>query len=218
MMLHLVTSIVVAYLLGSISGSLLLGRLKGVDIRKQGSGNAGGTNAFRTQGARFALGVVAIDLGKGFVAAKWLPGWIAALGIAPGTDLTIAAMAGGFAATLGHVYPLYHGFRGGKGAGTLAGALLALLPWAALPVIAVWIVVLILSGYVGLSTMVAAASFVPIAALLAPASQQPLWLGFALLCAGFIVFTHRSNIQRLRDGTENRFEKVRLFRRRRASV
>lgn len=103
-----------AYLLGSASGSLLLGRARGVDIRTQGSGNAGGTNAFRTQGWRFALGVVAFDVGKGALAASFgylLPGGM------PTTPLA-QALACGLAAAIGHVWPVWHGFRGGKGAAT----------------------------------------------------------------------------------------------------
>src|SRR5687768_1118739 len=102
--------LVAAYLLGSISGSLLLGRLRGVDIRTQGSGNAGGTNALRTQGWRFALGVVLIDVGKGALAAA-LAGFVV-----PGASHSGWTLAAVFAAVAGHVWPLFHGFRGGKGA------------------------------------------------------------------------------------------------------
>ena len=120
-MIALIIKIVLAYLLGSVSGSLLLGRLKKVDIRAQGSGNAGGTNAFRTQGPVFAIGVVLIDVGKGFVAAWWIPSLVfgnqAAL-----LESGLIVMACGFAAVLGHCFPIWHGFRGGKGAATAVGA------------------------------------------------------------------------------------------------
>src|SRR3982750_4175819 len=100
--------LLLAYLLGSLSGSLLLGRFRGVDIRTQGSGNAGGTNALRTQGWKFALGVVVVDVGKGALAA-WL-----ALRSAP-TDGTLSpyavALAASLAAVIGHVWPVWHGFR-----------------------------------------------------------------------------------------------------------
>lgn len=118
--------VVTAYLLGSLSGSLLLGRRRGVDIRTQGSGNAGGTNAFRTQGPAFGLGVVLIDIGKGVLAA-WL-----ARALAP-TDSVFDPAAHGYAAViaamLGHVWPLWHGFRGGKGAAPLVGGLFVVWPW-----------------------------------------------------------------------------------------
>ena len=195
-----------AYLLGSLSGSLLLGHLRGVDIRTHGSGNAGGTNALRTLGWKFALGTVLIDVGKG-VAATWL-----ALRFGPAPWVAYAA---GFAAILGHVWPVFHGFRGGKGGGTLVGALLVLWPLAVPVLIGTWLVVLVASGYVGLSTMLAAGSLVPLALL---AGDGPLRLAFAVACAVFIAFTHRANVARLRAGTESRFERVRLFAHRRRSA
>jgi glycerol-3-phosphate acyltransferase PlsY len=104
--------IVLGYLLGSVSGSLLLGRLRGIDIRTQGSGNAGGTNAFRTQGPWFALGVALIDVGKSALAA-----WTGGYGIADGGHALRIALLAGAAAAAGHVWPLYYGFHGGKGVG-----------------------------------------------------------------------------------------------------
>ena len=119
--------ILAAYLLGSLSGSLLLGKLRGVDIRTQGSGNAGGTNAFRTQGAKFALGVVVVDIGKGALAA-WL-----GLRFAQ-ADTAWLAYVVAFAAVIGHVWPVWHGFRGGKGAATLIGAVAVLVAvWGSPP-------------------------------------------------------------------------------------
>ena len=142
-----------AYLLGSVSGSLLLGRLRGVDIRRHGSGNAGGTNALRTLGWRFALGVVAIDLGKGALAA-WLALRFAPLGQA--LDVTAHGYAAAACAVVGHVWPLWHGFRGGKGAATAVGGLLMLWPWSIGVLLPVWMLVLVATGYVGLSTVLAA--------------------------------------------------------------
>ena len=193
-----------AYLLGSLSGSLLLGRLRGVDIRRHGSGNAGGTNALRTLGWRFALGVVVIDVGKGALAA-WL-----GLRFAPGWAYPAAALA-----VVGHVWPLWHGFRGGKGAATVVGALLVLWPLAVLPLLAAWALVLVASGYVGLSPVLAMASL-PVFAWWQQAG--PARTGFALAMALFLLFTHRGNLQRLRRGTESRFERARLWRRRRAGA
>ena len=153
----LALALLLAYLFGSISGSLLLGRLQGVDIRTQGSGNAGGTNALRTRGWRFALGVVLIDVGKGALAAA-LPGW---LGSGP-ISLEQAALACGLLAVAGHVWPLFYGFRGGKGAATLIGGLAVVWPLALLPLLGTWLVVLMLTGYVGLSTILAAAALLQI--------------------------------------------------------
>lgn len=196
--------ILVAYLLGSLSGSLLLGKLRGVDIRTQGSGNAGGTNAFRTQGAMFALGAVAVDIGKGALAA-WL-----GLRFADESVVAWLPYAAAFAAAIGHVWPIWHGFRGGKGAATVIGGIAVLWP-AAVPVLfAVWICVLILSGYVGLSTMLAGLSL----AVLAVAMQvDQTRLIFAAATALLLLFTHRANIARLRAGNESRFEKARLLHR-----
>ena len=129
-----VLPILAAYLLGSFSGSLLLGRLRGVDIRTLGSGNAGGTNALRTQGWKFALGTVLVDVGKG-VLAVWL-----ALRFGGGEAWLPYATAA--AAILGHVYPVFHGFRGGKGAGTLVGALLLAWPVSVAVLIGMWLLVL----------------------------------------------------------------------------
>ena len=192
-----------SYLLGSLSGSLLLGRLRGVDIRTLGSGNAGGTNALRTQGWRFALGVVVIDVGKGALAA-----WLA------GVMLPQAGIGGAFAAILaavaGHVWPVFHGFRGGKGAATLVGGLLVAWPLALVPVLGVWVVSLVLSGYVGLSTVLAGFALAAYA-MLPPV--DPVRLAYGAAFAALLAFTHRGNLQRVRTGTEPRFERARLFHR-----
>jgi glycerol-3-phosphate acyltransferase PlsY len=198
--------ILVAYLLGSLSGSLLLGRLRGVDIRTQGSGNAGGTNALRTQGWKFALGTVLVDVGKGVLAA-----WLA---LRFGGGEAWLPWAAGFAAVLGHVWPVFHGFRGGKGAGTLVGVLLVLWPLGLAVMIGSWLLVLGVGGYVGLSTILGAASLLPLALL---TGADPWRLGFAALLALFILFTHRANVARLRAGTEPRFERARFLVRRRTA-
>lgn len=207
-MIALVIKVILAYLLGSVSGSLLVGKFKKVDIREHGSGNAGGTNAFRTQGLVFALFVVIIDVGKGFLAAWWLPSlhlWVAPATASP----EVQAMLCGFAAVVGHCFPVWHGFKGGKGAGTAIGALISIGPWLLAPMILVWLITLVLSGYVGLATVLAGFTLVPAA----------WWLGdmtllvFTGLLALFLLFTHRSNMRHLKDGTENRFERARLFKR-----
>jgi glycerol-3-phosphate acyltransferase PlsY len=198
--------ILVAYLLGSLSGSLLLGRLRGVDIRTQGSGNAGGTNALRTQGWKFALGTVLVDVGKGVLAA-----WLA---LRFGGGEAWLPWAAGFAAVLGHVWPVFHGFRGGKGAGTLVGVLLVLWPLGLAVMVGSWLLVLGIGGYVGLSTILGAASLLPLALL---TGADPWRLGFAALMALFILFTHRANVARLRAGTEPRFERARFLVRRRTA-
>jgi len=208
------TAALIGYLLGSLSGSLVLGRLRGVDIRATGSGNAGGTNALRALGWRFALAVVAIDLGKGALAALAAP-WLTVL-LMPGSAVAtpVAAVAGYFA-VLGHVWPLYFRFRGGKGAGTAVGVIAVLSPWCILPLLLVWIVTILGTGYVGLATILAGLSLVPAMWLLGP---DPLPAVLGVLAVGLavtLIFTHRSNLARLRDGSESRFEQARLLKRRR---
>ncbi|HPW33678.1 MAG TPA: glycerol-3-phosphate 1-O-acyltransferase PlsY [Arenimonas sp.] len=193
-----------SYLLGSVSGSLLLGRFRGVDIRNQGSGNAGGTNAFRTQGFKFALGVVLIDIGKGALAAYL------ALRFSSPAYRDVLPSAAVFCAVIGHVWPVFHGFRGGKGAATLVGGLLLLFPAAVLILVAVWCLCLSLTGYVGLSTVLAGFSLLAFALI----SDAPMpILIFSALAAFLMLFTHRANMQRLLQKNEYRFDKIMLWRR-----
>ena len=201
-------NLVLAYLIGSVSGSLLLGRLKHVDIRTMGSGNAGGTNAFRTQGLVFALGVVLIDVGKALLATALVPGLgrAAEAGLLSGQALQLACAG---AVILGHCYPLYHGFRGGKGAATTVGCLLVIAPWLLAPMLLTWLLVLAVSGYVGLATVVAGFSLVPAAWLVFGPSPV---LVFTVAVALFMTFTHRGNLSRMREGTEGRFNRPRLAR------
>jgi len=198
----IVILIAVAYLLGSLSGSLLLGKLRGVDIRRLGSGNAGGTNALRTQGVWFALGTVLIDIGKGVLVAWLAWHWL------PVSMWPWGGYACALAAVIGHVWPLFHGFRGGKGAATLVGTLCVVWPMALPLVLATWLLCLTLSGYVGLSTVLAGGSLL-VLALFAP--EQTSRLVFAASAALLLLFTHRANLRRLRTGTESRFERVRVL-------
>ncbi len=206
-MIDLLIEVILAYLLGSVSGSMVLGAVRHVDIRKSGSGNAGGTNAFRTQGFWFALGVVVIDIGKGALAAAWIPG----LGLAAQgqpVSLEVQSLACGFAAVVGHCYPVWYGFRGGKGAATAVGALAVIEPAVLLPMIATWLLVLVLTGWVGLATMLAACSLIPVFIWLG-VSPPVLWFG--ILLAVFIVIMHRSNIVNMLNGTEYKFQKIRII-------
>jgi glycerol-3-phosphate acyltransferase PlsY len=205
-MTDLLVKALLAYLLGSVSGSMVLGAFRHVDIRKSGSGNAGGTNAFRTQGFRFALGVVLIDIGKGALAAGLIPGLtIALLGQPVSTELQMLTC--GFAVVVGHCYPIWYGFRGGKGAATAVGALAVIEPMVLLPMIVTWLLVLVLTGWVGLATMLAAISVVPAFYWLG-VSEAQMWFGVVL--AVFIVIMHRSNIVNMRNGTEHKFQRIRV--------
>ncbi len=205
-MIDLLLKALLAYLLGSVSGSLLLGRLRGVDVRKSGSGNAGGTNALRTLGVGFALLVVVIDIGKGWLATAWVATLtIPGVPVGPVTAAPICAMA----AVLGHIYPVFYGFRGGKGVATWVGGWLAMLPAIVLPLFLVFVSVVLLTGYVGLASIMTAVAALPLAFWLVPDGVSPL-LVYAAAAALLIVYTHRSNISRLIGGTENRFDKVRI--------
>lgn len=211
-MLDLFVRLLVAYLLGSINGALLIGRFRGVDIRTQGSGNAGGTNALRTQGWAFASGVIVIDVGKALLAVWLLPTAV----IPPALPAQWLAVGCGFAAVLGHVYPLFHGFRGGKGVATVLGTVLALSLPLLLGVLAVWLLMMALFGYVGLGSMVAAAAlpllvqWTAARGLLAATEVWPL-TAFGIACATFVIWTHRANILRMRAGTEPRSRRLWLL-------
>jgi len=205
-MIDLSVKVLLSYLLGSVSGSMVVGALKHVDIRTSGSGNAGGTNAFRTQGFWFALGVVIIDIGKGALAAGLIPALNFGFGVDGGVTGALQ-LACGFAAVVGHCYPVWYGFRGGKGAATAVGALLVIAPLAILPMLLTWLLILGITGWVGLGTMLAALSLIP-ALLLLGADAQTLAFGVSL--ALFILFTHRSNIRNMLNGTEYRFERARI--------
>lgn len=213
-MLELGLKVLLSYLAGALNGALIVGKLAGgIDIRTLGSGNAGGTNALRTQGKWFAFRVMVIDVGKG-----WLPPWLLPALALPGVPLdpevsrTWLTLACAAAAVVGHCYPVWFDFKGGKGAATAIGALLAIAPALTLPALVVWCLVLTTTGFVGLATMLAAAVL-------------PVWVGFTELpgqwalfwflvaLALFIIYTHRGNIQRLREGRESRLEKAMLWRR-----
>ncbi|MCH7510062.1 MAG: glycerol-3-phosphate 1-O-acyltransferase PlsY [Proteobacteria bacterium] len=213
-MLELGTKILLAYLLGSVSGSLLIGKLKGgVDIREMGSGNAGSTNALRTQGKMFAFGVMIIDVGKGYISAALIPVLaIAGLAEDPAVGRDWLVMACSSAAVIGHCYPFWHGFHGGKGAATLIGTLTFIQPVILLPVIAVWLLVVMSSGFVAMATIMAGFSAPVYLLLTGQVANQPL-LTLAVSMALFLVYTHRENIRRLKAGAEVRVGQLAIFRR-----
>jgi len=198
-MIAIAAKVLIGYLLGSINGSLVLGLLRHIDIRKEGSGNAGGTNALRTHGKLFALGVILIDVLKAVVAVGLIP----ALGGVDPERLLWLQLGCGVAVVVGHCYPVFFGFRGGKGMATLLGVYAVLSPILLLVAIATWLVALGLFGYVGMATMMAAAAVPIYLAIAGPVSAGPMIL-FSLLMAAFIAFTHRGNIERLQRGTEPR--------------
>jgi glycerol-3-phosphate acyltransferase PlsY len=211
-MLELGVKFLISYFIGSLMGAMIVGKLRGgIDIRTMGSGNAGGTNALRTQGIGFAIGVVLIDVGKGVIGAGVVPGLeLPFVETNPEISRVWLTLCCGAAAVFGHVWPIYHRFRGGKGAATLIGTLTIIGPELILPLVLVWAWTIILSGYVGLATMVAAVAIPVWIGFARLPADQPLFIYCAVMAA-FIVLWHRPNIQRMREGTEHRNTKLMLF-------
>lgn len=215
-MLELGVKFLISYFIGSLMGAMIIGKLRGgIDIRTMGSGNAGGTNALRTQGIVFAMGVVIIDIGKGYVGAGIVPGLeIPFVPTDPDVSRYWLTLCCAAASVFGHVWPVYHRFNGGKGAATLVGTMIVLGPELVLPLILVWAWVLVLSGYVGLATMIAAASVPVWIGVTRLPEDQPLFIYCAVMAA-FIILWHRSNIRRMRDGSEHRNTRLMIFSRKR---
>ena len=210
-MLELGVKVLIAYFLGTALGSLILGRLRGVDIRSMGSGNAGATNALRTQGKLFGFMVLLIDIAKGLVAVLWLPSAaLPGVGLDPQVSRAWLTVACGCAVIVGHVFPVWFGFRGGKGAATVVGVVAAIEPRLLVPLILSWFIVLMLTGFVGLATMLSGVALIAAVLLLEP-HNAPL-LTFCVGVSLFVLYTHRSNISRMRAGEENRVRRLWLFR------
>ncbi len=212
---ELILLLFASYVTGSTPTSIIVGKVfKDIDIRKHGSGNAGSTNVFRVLGWKPALIVVIVDVFKG-----WLPAAVYATYLFQGQpieDTGVVQILCGFAAVLGHTYTMFAGFNGGKGVGTLGGMLLALFPIAVPLCLLVFAMVIMFTGYVSVGSMLASVSLPILLFILPPlglAQPPPLsLLVFSLLVPWFIIFTHRSNLSRLRSGEENRFEKAMIFR------
>lgn len=199
--MHPVAAVVIAYLLGSVPFAYLAGRVRGVDLRQHGSGNLGATNAVRVLGVPTGVVVYLLDTLKGFLPVFVLGPML----VASRHDLW--AIAIGVAAIAGHVRPVYLGFqKGGKGVATAGGVFLALAPLATALGLAVWVLVFLPSGYVSLASLVTAVSF-PFAMLASGTPARSALFAIAVIVAGFVVWTHRSNIARLRRGEEHRFRR-----------
>lgn len=201
-----------AYLLGAVPFGLLIGRLRGVDIRTQGSGNVGATNVGRILGKRWGIACFVLDLCKGlgpvlaYHLAAGVPGfvagraWLAAL----------SWLAVGVAAVLGHIFPVWLKFKGGKGMATSLGALLGYYPVLTVPALgaaAVWFVVTKATAYVGLASVVAAAAMPVMAVAFGLAmgrdpGEVAVYGGVCALLAALVIVRHRGNLARLRAGTE----------------
>ncbi len=194
----------VAYLLGSIPSAVWIGKhFYGIDIREHGSRNAGTTNMLRVLGRRAAFPVFGIDFLKGFVAVtlsnlvEYLPG-------VSQNDIYNLKIVLVVAVVLGHIFPLFANFKGGKGVATLAGAVMGVYPPAVLLCLAVWFFVLMATHYVSLSSIIAGCAF-PLFILISPKTNDSISLIiFSFVVMLLLLFTHRKNIKRLRAGTESK--------------
>ena len=204
--LYIALALLAAYLLGSIPTALWVGRrfFGLADIREHGSGNAGATNTFRVLGPKAGTAVLFVDALKGFVAAYCLPEWLVDQGaIAPEHELYFK-LACGVLAIVGHIFPIFAQFRGGKGVATVLGMMLGVAPATVGVCLLVFVAMLLLFRYVSFASMSAGMAFALLQLLpqFRPAQPFMVYVGFVL--AGLLIYTHRANIGRLRAGTESR--------------
>jgi glycerol-3-phosphate acyltransferase PlsY len=196
-----------SYLIGSVPSGYIAGRMAGVDIRAIGSGNIGATNVTRALGKKYGYPVFAADFSKGLVAvfaADRIAQQPNAFGSAAMFEIVAAVCC-----VLGNAFPIWLGFRGGKGVAVSAGLLFALMPWAAVIAMVVWVSIFYLTGYVSLASLIAAATL-PLAVLaLLHFSKMTEWsfLYVSIGLTAFVILRHRSNIGRLIRGSEQRFRK-----------
>lgn len=200
MMLQALPWLAASYLLGAIPTSYLVARaFGGIDLRTVGSRNLGATNLYRVMGWKYAVPVGLFDLAKGAI-----PVWIFGPRV---PEIPFFPVLCGAMAVIGHVFSVFVRFRGGKGVATAAGVIAGLAPWAFLVVAVIWVVVVRVTGYVSLGSVIGASLFPLADWLLQPGRRTPINLGMDLLLAGFIVWKHRANLERLVKGTEHRFGK-----------
>ena len=187
---------VLAYLAGATPTSYWLGKLRGIDLRKEGSGNLGATNAYRVLGWSAAIPVVVVDVFKG-----WFPVWYFPRLMSEGPWAWVLAF--GAAAIVGHVFSFWVGFRGGKGVATSAGVFIGLAPMAALAGFIVWTVSVWVTRRVSVGS-IAAAIALPLAIAGSPGEGGDALLVFTVVLAAFVIWAHRANIGRLVRGQEPR--------------
>ena len=200
-MIYLVSALV-AYLLGSIPFGFVAGLIAGVDVRKHGSGNIGATNTLRVLGKKYGYSVFVADVLKGFLAVR-IALWLARFD--PSTGYFIGILAA-FFVVVGHSFPVWLRFRGGKGVAAAAGACLGLVPLPTFVAVLIWIVTFLIFRYVSLASLVAAVALA-LGALFLGYAADPILLTFTCLIAALIILRHRSNIVRLLQGREPRFDR-----------
>jgi glycerol-3-phosphate acyltransferase PlsY len=197
--------ILASYLLGAIPFGLLIGRMRGVDVRAVGSRNIGATNVLRTVGKPWGIATFALDALKGFVPVFVFPHYGSFWG-GEFHSMELAKLAGGAAAIIGHNFPVYLRFRGGKGVATSAGALLGIAPIAVAVGLVVWVAFFFALRYVSLAS-IAAAVAAPVAGWVWYRDSGWILPAALTLLGALIILRHRENIRRLLDGTENRFQR-----------
>ncbi|MFQ5865789.1 MAG: glycerol-3-phosphate 1-O-acyltransferase PlsY [bacterium] len=208
-MYSLILIVVLAYLVGSFPTSIVVGRMtRRIDIREYGSKNAGATNVFRILGWKAGVAVAVVDVGKGILAtllvSKIRLDYLS-------LNYELVQIIAGVSAVIGHIWTVLAKFKGGKGVATAGGMLVALYPWAALICAVIFITLFLITGYVSLGSMAAAASLPVVLILLDrmfDTSVPNSLFMFSLFVGGLIFYTHRSNIRRLINGTENRFNRL----------
>ncbi len=221
-MLSLVFVIIASYLIGSIPSGIIVSKLfRGIDIRTQGSGNMGSTNAFRVLGWKLGLIVQILDLAKGIgavVLASYIFNGLPFHNATPFEDATIFRIIAGVSAVLGHIFTVFAGFKGGKGISTAAGMLIGIAPIELAVAFGAFVLVVTLSGYISLGSIIAAIIF-PFTMFLREnafgveiTGYQTL-IVFSIMLSLLLIYTHRANIQRLMEKRENKFEKLLLFKR-----
>lgn len=196
----------IGYFLGSCPNGYLVSRGRGLDIREHGSGNIGATNVLRVLGKKWGYLVFALDALKGFAAVR-IAFAIASAFLVGDPQREVIGIIGGLACILGHTFPVWLGFRGGKGVATSAGVLLGLMPLAVFSVLAVWLLLFQITRYVSVASIGAAVAlpmFVFVYLRIGLLAGRTL-LPFSALIAAVVVWRHRSNIQRLLRGEEQRF-------------
>ena len=202
-MILITIQILLAYLIGSIPSAVLIGKaVYGIDVRQHGSGNAGATNVIRVLGYKAGIPVLLFDVFKGWLAV-FMTSLFPDQGFTP-DQVVYIEIGAAVAAALGHVFPVFAGFRGGKGVGTMAGVGIALYPLALLIVLGIFIAVLAVSRYVSLSSCIAASAF-PLIVVFVTGEHHVGLVILSVFVAVFVLFTHRSNILRLVKGEENKF-------------
>ena len=202
------------YLVGSVSGSMVIGKIYNFDVLSSGSRSAGATNTFRVSGPIPAFLVLLIDVLKGYIACTIASIYINFFQFSykGDTELYIVIMCG-IAAVIGHIFPIYFNFKGGKGIGTIVGMLIYVFPIGLLISFIVWLIILILTGYVSLASIIGCCSLPINVLVLLNSNNYDIILFYLMIAISvFIIITHRENIIRLIEGRENRFEKIMLFR------